>query len=202
MSWLPKEQWLPANPPIRSSEGARSVLMLEEVIQQFGVGTHQRYQPIPARAAIPGTATTPALPARAMVTYCKTFAEDVSIAMNVVFPHWVDSIAGGNPAPVGHGAVELNINSGIDWLHDHGCIRYGWKPALEADARQAAGRGELAIAVVKEAVHGHIAVLRPPRHGDSPDKTWIAQAGAGCFDYGPIEKGFGIVLRPQFWVRQ
>lgn len=172
----PPEQWKPATPQFTSLEGQRSPAALQAVIRQFGVKVNKRYQPI----------STPK-----PETFCKTFAEDVALAMGITFPHWVDSAVDGNPAAVGKG-VELNINAGIDWLNTHGCVRYGWKPALESDAIAATIRGELALIVEKTKVgHGHVAIGSPPQPGENPGYFWIAQAGMSCFEHAPISKGFG-----------
>jgi len=199
-TWLPKEQWLPAAPVILSAEGGRSSDLLERVMMQFGVATHPRYQPLPGAAAVPATATTPAIPAKGMTTYCKTFVEDVSLAMQVVFPHWVDNVAAGNPVGVGKGH-ELNINEGLDWLLTHGVQRFGWAQASEIDARAAARRGELSITAWKNpSGHGHTTLVMPPRPGEIVESTYIAQAGMTCFEHGPLTAGFGRVIKPLFLV--
>lgn len=200
VTWLPDEQWLPANPPTRSLRGNRSAADLSAIIAQFGVATHKRYRPVPKRVAVPATATTPEIPAFPGATYCKTFAEDVATAMVVAFPHWVDSAAAGNPAAPGRSAVELNINSGLLWLTVHG-QRFGWSTsAAEADARAAACRGELALAVWRNpAGHGHVVVLVPPR-GDSAATSWVAQAGVSCYEYGALTAAFPRGITPVFFI--
>lgn len=182
MIWLPKEQWIPAVPPLLSVPGARSVEMTDRVIAQFGLATHPRYQPVGG------------------ATYCKTFVEDFCAGMSIPFPHWVDSIEAGNPAPMGHGNVELDINAGVDWLLTHGVQRFGWRVIDELAARAVAATGEAAIAAWKNPSghHGHTGVVRVARPSEDPAVTWFAQAGTRCFEHDKLTAGFGTAIKPLF----
>lgn len=197
-SWLPNEQWLPAAPPLTSTADKRSAAVYESILGQFGVASHKRYLPIPPKAAIPATSTTPAIPATGWVTYCNIYTWDVTRAMFADIPHWFDATTGA-PVAVGKGE-EQTANKLFDWLQTFG-QKFSWTVETELNARKAAMMGRPAVATWKNPTGraGHVAMVKPPRAGDMIETTWIAQAGLNNYEHALLGKGFGN-YRPLFYV--
>jgi len=149
-------------PPIRLRPDERSPLLLVDVVQQFQVESAERYR---ARDV-----TGDGRPE----TFCNRFACDVAEAAGVPLPYML-------------------VNDLVMWLATAPGRLAGWQQVEEADARRAAELGELAVACYynRNGGHGHIAVLVPPRPGDAPCRTYIAQAGAHNFSHGTLQSGFG-----------
>lgn len=173
---------LPPDITVYSAPGYRSPYALTRVLEQFNVGTSRRY-------AIRDTSGD-----GRPDSFCNIFASDVAHAMGVVLPHEVNEH--GDPTEPLRGK-ELSANATARWLRQHG-PRFGWKPATETQAREAANAGHFAVATwLHVAGTGHIAVLRP---SDS-DRTLIAQAGRHNFEKGTLAQGFGShALECEFWI--
>lgn len=198
-SWLPKDQWFPAHPPILNGPESRSAANQELVICQFGVATHPRYQPIPPQPAVPATATAPAIPAKGWTTYCNIFVWDYTSAMQAAIPHYVNKVTR-DPSVWGKDSDELDANEVYEWLRDHGS-RFGWMKAIEAEARKAAILGKPVVSTWKNPTgrSGHIQAIKAPRRGDLVDATYAAQAGITCFEHALMAKGFD-KIKPDFYV--
>jgi len=174
-------------PPDLTSYSApqhRSAYNLVRVIEQFHVGTSERY-----RVRDTSGDGKPD-------TFCNIFASDVALGMGVVLPH--DVLDSGDPAEPMHGK-ELSANATVRWLRQHG-PRYGWQQVTEGEARAAADEGRFAVVTwLNVAGSGHIAVLRPSEAGH----TMIAQAGRSCFEKGTLAQGFGgHSLECEFWANE
>lgn len=165
-----------------SYKGNRSNDLYKEVVAQFQVAVNPRYTPRDLNAD--GTRET----------FCNIFMWDVSRAMSAEIPHWVDPTSL-DPVPFGtKGAHELSANGAARWLAQKGG-KFGWRACSEMSARAAAGMGMPSIAIWDNHTGiGHVAVVVPSPVG----ATFIAQAGATCFEYGPITKGFGRI-KPTFY---
>lgn len=182
------EPWEPypfifANAPHDRSPEAFAV-----VLKQFDVANNPRYTPRSLNKD------------GSQQTFCNIFASDFTAAMQRPIPHTVD--AAGRPVPFrdhltgkrNRTALELNANATARWLALHGAA-YGWRPSTEAAAREHAAQGRPAVAVWRNhAGIGHIAVVVPGPAG----QTTIAQAGATCFESGPLARGFGRIV-PSFY---
>lgn len=170
------EPWQPYPFTVFNGEGHRSAQENRKVIQQFKVATNPRYTP------------------RDALTYCNIFAGwDYTCAMGCEIPHWVDVF--GNKVPVGNGS-ELTANKISDWLNTQGASR-GWREVTEFEARRLALEGKPTIVTWKNPFgNGHQAVVFP---NSDTTKTYIAQAGAICFENGLLSRGFGKQENLQFW---
>lgn len=177
---IPAEQWVPAVAAVKSLPGARRPDLYVEVCKQFGVTTHPRYQPKATRDPKTGRVK--------ISTYCNIFVWDVTRAMGVEIPHWVDFTTKSKPVGVGKGD-ELDANEVFDWLVKHGPSS-SWYPANASAAGMLARAGRPVVAAWRNpsGASGHIAMVLP---GLPPDHLVIAQAGAKCLFNEPITKGFG-----------
>jgi hypothetical protein len=141
------------------------------VIQQFRVASNPRYRPDRQGRG---------------ETYCNIFAWDVTCAMSVEIPHWVDG--DGNRTEDGTGA-ELDANAVIGWLETKGPVN-GWKPVDAVQAQTLANTGHPVVAAWKnQGGIGHLAMVRPGEYAEESGPT-IAQSGAVNFNRGTVEQGF------------
>jgi hypothetical protein len=169
--WLNRPRWMPVDAPATSVAAARSPDALLAVVAQFEVASAARYQP-----GGHGHATE---------TCCNIFAWDVTRALGAEVPHWVDDA--GRPVAAGHGR-EMSANATVRWLETHGAA-HGWREGTATEAEVAAASGAPVLAVwLNPDGHGHVAVVVPAPEGGG---LHIAQAGASCFDSGPLAQGFG-----------
>jgi hypothetical protein len=176
-------QWVPTNPPVRSTVSDRSATLYTNVINQFAVGVNPRHQP---------TATA---------TYCNIFSWDVMRAMGAEIPHWVDTqdrpVIGRQPNP-NQGDRELNANATAMWLRNRGAT-YGWTRVDASEAQRVANLGRPAVVTwYNPGGIGHIAVVRPGSI-DQNGPT-IAQAGGRNFNVGHVYDGFPRSASLEYWV--
>jgi peptidoglycan hydrolase-like protein with peptidoglycan-binding domain len=171
-----QDAWLPTSPPVKGDPAARSAQLYDQVINQFAVGVNPRYAQ------------------RGGNTYCNIFLWDVTRAMGVEIPHWVDGA--GNPQPPFSGR-ELDANDTHRWLNQHGA-RFGWRKVDAAEAQVLANAGHPAVASwLNPGGIGHVGVVRPGQVG--PNGPALAQAGAKNFNQGSV---FDVFPRngTEFWV--
>lgn len=172
-----------STPPLTNTALARDPTVYAQVIDQFAVGHNPRHLPAQGN------------------TFCNIFMWDVTRAMGVEIPHWVDasdSIA----VPFSDGAREITINSGVDWLQKHAAAQ-GWKTADPQAAQDSANAGKPAVVVWKNPIpggHGHTAVIRP---GTITAKgPCIAQAGSMNFNLGQLKDGFGSKANVKYYIHE
>lgn len=169
------EPWLPYPFTVFNGENQRSPKDSAEVIRQFNVANNSRYI------------------ARDEKTYCNIFPWDFTCAMGCEIPHWVDVFR--NRVAVGRGS-EQTANGIVDWLNAVGAPN-GWVRLGEYEARQRAVNGYPTLVLWKnQGGIGHMAVVFP---NSDTTKTYIAQAGARCFENEPLSRGFGNRENLQFW---
>jgi len=70
MDWLYADAWVPVTPPMTGGSLCRSRDRLIEVLRQFPVESHPRYEPRPG------------------VTFCNIFVADISRALGAEIPYW------------------------------------------------------------------------------------------------------------------
>lgn len=173
------DAWVPAQPPVHGDPSARNRATYDNVINQFAVGSNQRYTP------------------RGGNTYCNIFAWDVMSAMGVQLPHWVSG--NGQPSHQGApGAYELNANGVYDWLNQNGS-QHGWRQVSAEEAQRLANQGHPAVVTYhsRSSAPGHIAVVRP---GEMTSQgPTIAQAGAENTNLTHVRDTFGNAP-VQYWV--
>lgn len=165
------------NPSITSDMTNRNPVLYKQVINQFQVETNPRYA-----VNKKGTGDT----------YCNIFMWDVTRAMGVEIPHYVDpKTKAPRYYPDVKGASEMNANAIYNWLHEHGG-KYGW---VEVDAEQAqamANQGKPVVTALRNnsGGHGHVQVVCPSADGvyDPERGVTIAQAGRNLTSYRPITK--------------
>lgn len=185
---IPVEQWLIVKPEVFSDPGSRSAAQYIKCIEQFPVTTHARWQ----RNAQGRTA-------------CNIFAYDVSVAMKVPCPHWVDKTTrdplalGPTGIPVQkENRLELSGNGICHWLQTTGVQKYGWRFCTLEEAAQNASKGFMTVATwfnpgpdglpfTNDDGIGHIGVIRPSVFPN----VRMAQAGASNFLNGSVANGFG-----------
>lgn len=162
-----------STPPLTNASLARNPNTYAQVIDQFAVGNNPRHLSAQGN------------------TFCNIFMWDITRAMGVEIPHWVDAqddIA----VPFSTGAREITINSSVDWLQKHAAA-HGWRVTNDKDAQANANQGKPAVVVWKNPIvggHGHTAVIRP---GTVTVKgPTIAQAGGINFNIGHLKDGFGV----------
>lgn len=167
--WLSPDAWWHVTAPVTGGSANRSAELLNHIVDQFEVETHQRYTP------------------RGGTTFCNVFVNDVTRALAcevAQMEHRAASI------------VELDANAQIDWLAGPRGIANGWTECTQRHAREAADNGLPVVVTWKNPGGiGHVAVGVPAPEDALPDGyLWIAQAGARNFRCGPVAAGFG--LRP------
>jgi monofunctional biosynthetic peptidoglycan transglycosylase len=163
--------WRAYAAPIQSSPGQRDRFLYDSVINQFRVSTNPRY-----RQDLQGRGET----------YCNIFVWDVTKAMGVEIPHWVDGE--GNRMDDGEGS-ELDANGLIRWLESTG-DRSGWEAVDAGRAQALANQGFPVVATWKNPGGiGHLAVVRPGDHSETEGPN-IAQSGSVNFNKGTVEQGF------------
>lgn len=160
------------SPPLTNAPGQRDPAIYSQLINQFAVGGNPRY------IGVPGT------------TYCNIFVWDVSRAMGAEVAHWVDQ-AGDTAIPGAHGANEIVINAGVNWMLNFGIVTHGWRKATPQEAQDAANLGLIAVVMWKNPSaghHGHTAVVRPG--SINANGPFIAQAGLHNFNMGHVVDSF------------
>lgn len=166
--------WVEVEPDFTNLENDRSADQYERAINQFEIESNPRYTPRPAVKDGP------------VATYCNILHWDITKAMGVEVPHWVDE-ATGVEAPMGKGK-ELSANGTADWFSKHG-LRFGWMMCDEFQARKRAMRGFPTVIIWKNPYGiGHVAIVHPR---STELVTNIAQAGSSNFSFGTLAKGFG-----------
>lgn len=181
MIGLARYRWLPQDAVTRSMPHTRSPELLRAVVAQFGLATSDRYRPADGR------------------TWCNIAAWDVTRALYAEVPHWIDNAL--QPvSPGARGARETTANMlAAIWMPRAGPGR-GWEQVGAVAAAAAADVGQPALALwANPSGHGHVAVLVP--RADGAVGVQIAQAGAECFEYGTLARGFGARV-PDFWVHE
>ncbi len=104
------------------------------------------------------------LPANGL-TYCNIYAHDVVTAMGGYLPRiWnMNDNPDTHLAPVyGQNVREMNVNSLVPWMEEHGS-RYGWEKVTDMNqAQTAANNGNLTIIMgAKYGSNGHVSVVLP-----------------------------------------
>ncbi len=131
--------------------GRRSPEAYAKVINHFNVEdpNNERYQ---AKVGDDGEVIS---------TYCNIFVQDVTRAMGVWIPHWVNG-------------KELSANSMYDWLASPDGKKYGWKAIPLSEAQSLADRGVPVVGVVKNREgSGHTWMVMPSQNSE----MYVAQAG-------------------------
>jgi hypothetical protein len=160
----------PVSAEITSSPALRQRELYDAAINQFGVDSNPRY--VGSKA------------------YCNIFVSDVTRAMSVEIPHWVDKDGhavqfGGRAEP---GWRELNVQGMRAWLQGEGSSTWRRVSAEEAQREANSGRP----VVVLDSGGTHIGIVRPGKL-DSTRGPALAQAGKENFGDGNALDGFGAV---------
>lgn len=187
----------PLNASLTNGEGNRSAFNYAKVIDQFRVDESKRYEP-------------------GEKTYCNIFVWDVTRALGAEIPHYIlkdDKASAAAVDELGQFKVEaakrkeLNVNSTVAWLKEHGPSN-GWRRVDARMAQQMASGGHPAVAVwanPNPKKHGHIAIIRP---GSLPLNTGgiaIAQAGKLVLNADHLDTGFNDpeLQKPvQYWYHE
>jgi len=171
---MPVEQWKPAVPAITSSPASRSPELYRAVIEQFQVGTAERYRPF-----------------RNGSTYCNIYVWDVTRAMGAEIPLYTDPSTG-EPRyyPDTKGARSMGATAMDQWLSAHG-REYGWREVDAETAQMYANSGTPAVTTAGSM--GHVQVVCPSRDGgfDKIRGVTVAQAGRIVTDYTHISSIYG-----------
>lgn len=170
---VPADAWVAVSPGIRGSAGNRSAALLDAVIDQFDVENSSRYTPHKYGSD----------------TYCNIFVWDVTNALGVEIPHYIDAQTG-EPRyyPDVTGAMELDANGVCSWLESSGA-EYGWREVTAEAAQYYANQGYPAVTALKNSAGaGHVQVVRPSRDGgyDSARGVTVAQSGGSNREYAYI----------------
>ena len=167
--------WIEVVPDFINNEGQRSAESYIKAAKQFEVETNPRY--------VKGHDNDPK---NGEETYCNIYLWDVTKAMGVEVPHWVD-MATGVEVPLGKGR-ELNANGVVDWFVTHG-MSFQWMQCSKMKAQLRASLGYPSVVLWKNPGGiGHVGIVLP-----GTDFTHIAQAGSVNFFDGDLRKGFGSV---------
>lgn len=170
---IPVEPWKPVTPGRWGYPDRRSAMRLVEILAQFDVTKHPRYQ----RRDVSGDSVPE--------TFCNIFVTDATVALQAPIPHYVDGL-------------ELSANRVYDWLSLHGPAN-GWHEVTELEAREAAKAGKPAVVAWKNPKgSGHIAILTP----SFANETRIAQAGKVCYFDVPLTRGFGSATPLRYWAHE
>jgi hypothetical protein len=157
----------PVDAVVRNDAAHRDPALYANVINQFAVEVNPRYVPIN----------------NGKTDFCNIFLWDLTRAMGVEIPHWVDPKTG---LPADRNvAMELSANQTVDWMNVHGPA-CGWRIVTAAQAQQQANLGHPAIALWKNPTGraGHAMVIRPGVATDKGD--CIAQAGRVNANHGHV----------------
>ncbi|WP_273321567.1 peptidoglycan-binding domain-containing protein [Vallitalea guaymasensis] len=174
--------WNAVKPKYTYNSGPRTPEAYNKLIDQFNVESNPRYVP------------------RGGATYCNIYAWDISIAMGVELPRFVEINQKGNledatGKAIGRNlkkgyilyqdeknatATELNANRLAIWLDAQG-KNYGWKEITPEEAQKRANEGYMTISCIDESPSiGHVQVVRPTPDGseyNSEKGVYLAQAG-------------------------
>ncbi|GMQ55972.1 hypothetical protein AN1V17_03640 [Vallitalea sediminicola] len=174
--------WNAVKPLYTYNSGPRTSETYNKLIDQFNVESNPRYVP------------------RGGATYCNIYAWDISIAMGVELPRFVEINQKGNledatGKAIGRNlkkgyilyqdeknatATELNANRLAIWLDAQG-KNYGWKEISPEEAQKRANEGYMTISCIDESPSiGHVQVIRPTPDGrdyNSEKGVYLAQAG-------------------------
>lgn len=165
--------WVEANPDFINGPEDRAAVNYVVAAKQFDVENNPRY--------VKGHDGNPN---NGLETYCNIFLWDVTKAMSVEVPHWVDP-ATGIEVPMGKGK-ELSANGICDWFEAHG-MTFGWMKCGEKQARKRATAGFPTVGLWKNPGGiGHVVMVLP-----GTDFTHVAQAGGTNFFDQDIVKGYG-----------
>ncbi|EGO62817.1 hypothetical protein, partial [Acetonema longum] len=167
--------WHSVTPQYIYLSGKRTAEAYNQLIDQFDVEHNPRYVP------------------RDDQTFCNIFVWDVSVAMGVELPRWVEVNQVGDVedatgkalgrTPAGHviaegveTATELNAARLAKWLNAQG-ENYGWREVTPQEAQQRANQGYMTLSASVEIKH--IQVIRPTPDGrDYGEGVYLAQAGS------------------------
>lgn len=131
MTWQSEDSWRIIQAPETNGSDYRSPERLLDVVRQFNVEKHKRYQPDDNGA-----------------TKCNIFVWDCTKALSCEIPHWLHS-------------KELNANATHDWLLANGPkFGWQQVPMLDADVRARAGFPTIAIWKNLNGI-GHVAMVVP-----------------------------------------
>ena len=164
--------WEDIAPPITNESRNRNPDLYNAVLDQFSVSINPRYRKNQQSEN---------------ETYCNIFVWDVTKAMGVEIPHWVDE--NGRSVPQFSG-TEQGANDMVDWLEKFGGDK-GWRK-IDVEAAQA--MANLGMPVVATWMNpggiGHIAMVRPGRMSEK-DGPALAQAGAINSNHTTVGEMFG-----------
>jgi hypothetical protein len=172
---------LPVDAPLHGDPRLRDRATYDNVINQFAVEENPRYRSHEnsAETYLRG------------VTYCNTFVWDVTRAMNVEIPYWVDE--NGEPTKpwftdkgrwrVPDPVYWKSANDINQWLNQRG-QRDGWHEVSSKEAQDLANQGYPTVASVYNLYgEGHIGIVRPGKMINGPA---LAQAGIHNVNYAHV----------------
>lgn len=148
--------------PIKGLPGDRSPAQLRAVVEQFEVGTCERYRKRDLDGK-PGDETC-----------CNYFLREVCIALGCLMPRL--------RANAIFDFLLKGETNGNGWTQ----VRQAWIARALANAGY-----PVVVAWENPMGPGHVGIVVPSRSELDKDTTFIAQAGAVNFAYGRLEQGFG-----------
>jgi hypothetical protein len=163
-AWLPADVAKEIVAPLQGHLGSRSAGDLRAVVDQFQVGTVERYR----KRDIDGQPGDE--------TFCNVYLREVLAALGVQL-----SRMRANDIYAYLLAGSAGAGGGVSWAQVRPWV-----------ARALANAGYPVVAAWQNPQGpGHVAILVPSRTELDSDTTFIAQAGGTNFSYGRLEQGFG-----------
>jgi len=171
---------------LTNEPGDRDPDIYNDILNQFSVENHPRYERVPGTPGNSGTK-------------CNFFVWDATRAMGVEIPHYHNINTGesaynlnDSDVRTGYGNTyhERNANATIDWLENEGAAD-GWEVVSASEAQAYANQGIPAVATFNNPRGaGHMAMVRPSDVATSDDPI-IAQAGSSNYNETTVSQGFG-----------
>jgi len=176
----------PGTIDITNEPGNRNPDIYNDIMNQFNVENHKRYERVGRTAGNSGTK-------------CNYFVWDVTRAMGVEIPHYHNINTGessygldDSDIRTGYGNTyhERNANATINWLENEGAAD-GWEVVSASEAQAYANQGIPAVAAFNNpGGAGHMAMVRPS-DGTTGNDPVIAQAGSRNYNETTASQGFG-----------